>query len=406
MPYVGRTPSAVPVTADDIPANSIDASKIIDGAIAVADVADNAITEAKIADAAVVSLKSGRKNLIINGAMQVAQRGTSATGLSSAANSGYNSVDRMKFMFSGTAGTVWTQEQSTDSPPNFQYSLKTTATTGSAIAADNLDRLEYFIEADEVHQFGYGTTTPKTSTLSFWTKSNKTGNFTVSIYNQNSTRLFTSSVTINTAATWEYKTITIPGDTVALTGTSSAGLRIFITYGAGSNYASGTKSLDTWGTSLDSAMLYKDGTLDIGSSTNDYFSITGVQLELGSVATDFEHRSYGEELALCQRYYWSIKGGSTHIGLGRWESNLAAITIFYPTEMRNKPTFSIDTNGLQCVVPRIAWHNVTAIQGVHQSSTKSVELWISTVSTGANELPTLMAITGAGTGWIAADAEL
>jgi hypothetical protein len=271
--------------------------------ITSANIADGTITTDDILASDVSSLKSGRKNLIINGAMQVAQRGTSATGLSSDANTGYKSVDRMKFMFSGTVGTVWSQEQSTDSPPNFQYSLKTTATTGSVIAADNLDRLEYLIDSTEISQLGYGTTTPKTSTLSFWTKANKTGNFTASIYNQNSTRFFTSSVTINTADTWEYKTITIPGDTVALTGTSAIGFRIFITYGAGPDKASGTRSLDTWGTSLDTTMLYKNGTLDIGSTTNDYFSITGIQLEVGSVATDFEHRSYSEELALCLRYY-------------------------------------------------------------------------------------------------------
>ena len=292
MPYVGRVPSAVPVTADDIPANSIDASKIIDGAIAVSDVADNAITEAKIADAAVVSLKSGRKNLIINGAMRVQQRGTASV------TSGYF-VDRFQ-LSGGSASAVLTSS----TPTEFPTAISVSATSGNPIVIQK-------IESESCQHLS-----GQTVTASFYAKniSNATTLYAKLAY-AGSVDNFGSSTTISEQ------------NLGALSGS-------WVKYTASWTVPSG---------GLNGLML---NILCDGTSTFT-MGVTGIQLELGSVATDFEHRSYGEELALCERYYWRLDrtaGGANTIATG---SNFSAsiVVIFYPRVMRTSPTIAkVGTN--------------------------------------------------------------
>jgi len=253
MPYVGRTPTPSPVTADDIPANSIDASKIIDGAIAVADVADNAITEAKIADAAVVSLKSGRKNLLINGGFDVWQRGTSFT--STSVNE--YSADRFRTEGYGLSTTISRQSFTAGQTdvPNFPTYFCRVAT--STVSAGQFWGFQQRIETPQVMSYG------QTVTVSFWVKAT-TGTLASGAFTYGLDSSKSSSPALTT--TWQKITNTF---TCGLSGNYSSFYLVYL--GAGS------------------AAISVD--------------IAQVQLELGSVATDFEHRSYGEELALCQRYY-------------------------------------------------------------------------------------------------------
>jgi hypothetical protein len=240
---------------------------------------------------------AGRKNLIINGAMQVAQRGTQVTG---ATTIDYFTCDRFKF-FIGNLGT-WTVDQSTDSPNGFSNSLKLTATTADASpASGDYAVLVQYIEAQNLQHLAFGTSDAKQLTLSFWVKSNKTGNATFELIQVDSNRHISKSYSINAADTWEYKTISIPADTSGnINNDSGQGFEIDWWVNSGSNFTGGSHPA-TWTTQVNANR--NPSNIGVGGATSDYFAITGVQLEVGSVATPFEHRSYGEELALCQRYY-------------------------------------------------------------------------------------------------------
>ena len=298
MGYLGRTPTPSPIDSSDIPDDSIDASKIIDGAIAVADVADNAITEAKIADAAVVSLKSGRKNLIINGAMKVAQRGTSFTNVANNALL----LDRWKFKKDNTDQLVAGITQDSNAPSGFQSSLKyTTSTVETALAADEQVALMQYFEGQDISGFAYGTADAKTITASFWVKSTLVGVYGVWAYVADTNKDTGSTYTINVANTWEYKTITFPANTAGTCNyDNTLGFLLSFTLDAGTDLK--TTNNTTWASSATGRKAYGH-TASLITTSSSTWQIAGVQLELGSVATDFEHRSYGEELALCQRYY-------------------------------------------------------------------------------------------------------
>ncbi len=336
MGYLGRSPTPSPIDSSDIPANSIDASKIIDGAIAVADVADNAITEAKIADAAVVSLKSGRKNLIINGDMQVAQRGTSVTGITSGQ---LRTCDRVgAYVNTGT----WTGEQVSDSPDEFANSFKITCTAGAVVAAGDQVQLFYSIESRDLLRLAKGTSSAKSFTISFWAKSSKTGTSVLNVKDNTNSRHINSTYTVDVANTWEKKTITFAGDTAGVLGSdNTSGISLEFWLKVGSDNSSGT--LQTSWAAFVGANRAAGTDIDIGTTTNDTFQIAGLQLEVGSVATDFEHRSYGEELALCQRYYQRITqaGGDFYIMASKGQSSDTtrfAQTLARP--LRASPTIS------------------------------------------------------------------
>ena len=257
--------------------------------------------------------RAGRKNLIINGAMQVAQRDTSTT-----QHNGYGS-DR----FEANAGNLdqlavtLTQNSVTDLP-QFTKSLKFTTTT----AETNLDSNEYFrimqkIESQSCQQLAYGTSSAKSVTLSFWIKSSVTGTYALSLFADASagTRIIGSTYTISSANTWEKKTLTFAGDTArVMDNDNSEGLRLMWFIGADSALTSSNNT--SWGAYSASKLAYGQGTNAVLTTANATWEVTGVQLEVGSVATDFEHRSYGEELQLCQRYYEIGQGYLTYYSSG------------------------------------------------------------------------------------------
>ena len=264
-------------------------------------ITDSTITSDDIATGAVESSMTtqigGRRNLIINGAMQVAQRGTSGT----FTDDGFH-CDRWK----GEVGNMdelsvaWARDS--EAPDGFGQSLKLTISTPeSALAADEKFILNYNIEAQDCQSLAFGSATPNSITVSFYVRSSVTGTYPFSIYQGDGADIIGSTYTINSADTWERKTLTFAGNTLgAIANDTGLGLNLKWGLGLGSNFTSGDNT--SWSSYSDSKVGYGQSNSLVTTSGATWY-ITGVQLEVGSVATPFEHRSYGEELALCQRYY-------------------------------------------------------------------------------------------------------
>ena len=285
----------------------------------------------------------GNRNLIINGAMQVAQRGTS----NAITGGGYHTIDRWSTVAnSGMSYAVTMSQESTDSDTNgFGYSLKLLTTTAQSMTGGQNYSLRYQIEGRDIKHFSYGTVSAKVITLSFWVKSNKTGLFSLQIYNGNTgtNHSMLTSYTVNVADTWEYKTIVIPANTSqVMNRTEAMGMMLDF------NLASGPDDIVSafdWGLNYNGAARAVTGQVNILDTVNNYFQITGVQLEVGDTATPFEHRSYGEELAACQRYYYQIGGASQggggfdYLAHGFADTTTRAIhLIHFPQNMRAAPT--------------------------------------------------------------------
>ena len=283
------------------------------------------------------SLISGRKNLIINGAMQVAQRGTSFTGLG--AGTSYQ-LDRWQFNEAGTSDARFTVTKDSDAPNGFSSSYKVDVTTAdTGITGNEAQRLRTRLEGQDLQQLAFGTSDAKSLTLSFWVKSNKTGQYSAMVYNQHADtdRKNYKGYTINSADTWEYKTITYEGDTdstAAFDNDNTSGMIVWWNLSAGDGYIGSTTG---WHSGTPEAVT---GQVNLADSTNNYWQITGVQLEVGEVATPFEHRSYGEELALCQRYYQKLPEPK-FAGVETDTYTARRMSLNLPVEMRASPTFSI-----------------------------------------------------------------
>ena len=295
---------------------------------------DTQIQTADIADGAF----QANKNLIINGAMQVAQRGTSSTGVSSL---GYYTVDRFKTAYNGTPDELRvTHAQSTDAPTGFSSSFKLTITTAeTTLASDERVRFQQRIEGQNLQHLKYGTSNAEYITFSFYVKSNVTGTYGVHLDNSDSSRSVCSAYTINAADTWEKKTISFAGDTTGSFGNNSGrSLDVNWVLAAGTNFTSGTFAT-SWESDTD-ANNAPSGQVNLIGTVSNYFQTTGVQLEVGEQVTPFEHRSYGDELRRCQRYYGKYylhKGNEymTHGGNISLSSNFS-----FPTTMRATPTSS------------------------------------------------------------------
>jgi len=274
------------------------------------------------------------RNLIINGAMQVAQRGTSQTGITA---STYAACDRFRTIVGGALGT-WTASQDTNAPNGFSNSFKLTCTSGVASPATNgIAQVRYYVEAQDLQSLGFGTADAKSTTMSFWVRSNKTGNASFTIQQRdNSSKQVSFQYSISSADTWEYKTIAIPADTSGVINNDNGqGFEITWSINSGTNFSSGSHQ-STWGTYANANI--NPSNLGVGGATNDYFQITGVQLEVGSVATPFEHRSYSDELERCERYFQIIRSCD---GESYGSSTSLTGSIHYRTVMRANPTVEV-----------------------------------------------------------------
>jgi hypothetical protein len=291
--------------------------------------------------AQIPSTPSGRRNLIINGAMQVAQRSTSVTGIG--ASSGYFTVDRFKLGCSGTAGRL-TMTQTADGPSGFANCIKLDCTTAdTSIAADEFVGLQYRPEGQDLQRFMKGTSDAKEYTLSFYVKGNASATYAVELYDFDNTRQVSKLFSVTTD--WTRVEITYPADTTgAFDDDNAASMMINIFLHAGSNFTSGTLN-QTWASATNANRAV--GISSFFDSTDRTFFITGMQLEVGSVATEFEHRSFGEELDLCMRYYQRvtrINNDNVYIGLAQAAGTTVGYVVKdWEKQLRANPTFGVSS---------------------------------------------------------------
>ena len=284
------------------------------------------------------------RNILINGDMKIAQRATSTSSIT--ANC-YHTVDRMNSIIS-SQGT-WTQSQSTTVPTGqgFTKSLKMDCTTADASpAASDILRIQQAIEGHNLQHLKYGTSSAESTTLSFWVRSNKTGTYVIQLLNGAVSRQVGKTYTISSADTWEKKTITFPGDTsTALDNDNSAELYVQFCLGTGSNRSSGTLS-STW-KSFVSADQFAGQTVNLADSTSNEWYITGIQLEVGEIATDFEHLPFDVLEKRCFRYFQTLAMTTNSIKVGAATStSVAQIDFEYPNgEMRTSPTITLPSAG-------------------------------------------------------------
>lgn len=285
----------------------------------------------------------GNRNLIMNGAMQISQRSTSVS--VSDTVRGFQTLDRFEYNKHGTITNVMTMEQSSDSPDGFSNSLKFSTTTADAsLTGTQSNYVQTELEGQDLQQLAYGTSSAKSFTLSFYVKGTITGTYVVWFYSIDTGKALTKTYTISSANTWERKTITVAGDTSSsIDNNTGSGLMVRWVLGAGVDYSSGTAS-STWSTnSYTNVNRYVGQTANVTATTSDNWSITGVQLELGSVATDFEHRSVSDELLRCYRYYFGgATTGTAYYG-GVYSTGNSMVKVPLPVVMRATPTVTNPT---------------------------------------------------------------
>ena len=279
----------------------------------------------------------GRRNKIINGAMQVAQRGTSFT-----VSDDYT-LDRYKFKISGGGACTITQDSTT--PDDFSYSYKVDVTTAdTSVASSDHGIIMHVVEGYNFAPANFGSSAAKTCTLSFYVRSNKTGTYGVAFQNSAQNRSCIQEYTISSADTWERKSITIPADTGGSWNTTN-GVGLKVTWGlmGGSTYAT-----STLGSYNGSNVFLTSNQVNLFDNTSNEWYMTGAQVEIGSQATAFEHRNFGEELALCQRYYELIverdEGSNSkenNLGLFWGDGTYSYTQIPFKVKKRSQPTLDV-----------------------------------------------------------------
>jgi hypothetical protein len=282
---------------------------------------------------------AGSRNRIINGDMRIDQRNAGAS-VTPAADS--HLIDR--FTAGLTQASKMTFQQSSIAPAGFNNSLSVTVASAPTVGASDWFGFFHKIEGYNVADFGFGAAGASTVTLSFWVRSSVTGTYGGSLMNSAQNRSYPYNYTISAANTWEKKTVSIAGDTAGTWLTTNlTGFLLIWSLGAGSTFLG---TANAWGTAN---ALGTSGQINWVTNAGATFYITGVQLEPGTVATPFERRSYGAELALCQRYtHAATADGALNnfmvFGIGRWIGGSdAQIAIQHPVEMRTVPTLESNT---------------------------------------------------------------
>jgi hypothetical protein len=362
MPYTGNKPSAVPLTSADIADSIITSAKIVDGTIANADINSSAaitysklslgtsIVNADISASAAITLNklSGNpsfRNRIINGDMSIDQRNAGASVTPSSGAFTYT-LDRWSgYASQSSKYTVQQNAGSVTKPAGFTNYLGVTSSSAYSVISSDLFVITQPIEGLNVADLGFGTANAKTVTVSFWVRSSLTGTFGGSLLNSAGNRSYPFTYTINSANTFEFKTITINGDTSG-TWLTTNGIGIYLSFGigVGSTY-SGTAS--AW---AGSQFWSATGATSVIATSGATLYITGVQLEAGTGATDFEFLPYDVSLAKCQRYGLIVLNGAGSFGLGCSVTTTQFLPIIgHPVTMRTTPTLTYSSGSYYAV---------------------------------------------------------
>lgn len=311
---------------------------------------------------------AGRRNLLYNGAMMINQRGTQ-----SGITAGTYTLDRW-ILSDGTGGTFQVS-QSANVPDGFQnaFLFETTTADTSLSGGTQYLNITQKLEGQDVKQLAYGTSSAKPVTLSFWVKSSKTGQFASEL--EISGGVNVQPWTVNQADTWEYKTVTFEGNTsTAITPTTSTGMWVVLCWMAAGDGISGPNFQSGW-RALNQTERLPENIPNMADSTSNVMRFTGVQLELGKVATPFEHRSYGEELAACQRYFEIFENTASGfrvsgVAYSTTDTNFA---LPFLVEKRATPTITMTNNGQ--IYRNAAWRGATG-SSVHGALTRGCSISI------------------------------
>jgi hypothetical protein len=361
------------------------------------------ITNASVADTAV----HGRRNLIINGAARVQQRNATTTTAGQ-----YGKADRFRHEAGGgtttlDAGTV----SSSDAPysEGFRNTIKITNTTAGSAATTDYAAIQQRIEAQDLVNSGWDYTSSSSYlTLSFWAKSSLAGDYQVNFRTADGTQYNYISEFTLAANTWKKITVTLSGNSsLTINDDNGIGIQLYVWTYLGTNYTTSGQTLDAWSAHSGSSQG-KDFPQNWKSTASATFEITGLQLEVGDTATPFEHRSYGEEVALCQRYYNRYTTGGTEGGIMNfavWSAQTKYGGFTFTTEMRASPTFSVSALSDFNFYTAASTGVPTAIERV-DGDTKYAEMRVTHSSLGNSGNSGWLRIIDATNGWAAFDAEL
>jgi hypothetical protein len=376
------------ITGPKLGATAINANNIVDGTITNAKIDTVAntkltgtITATQMAANSVNSTilqtnsvenyiaDSGRplsnRNLVINGAMQIAQRNTSVTGITSA---GYYTADRWRMGISSTG--TWTMNVESSAPTNteFRNSANIICTTAdSSLSSGDNFTFEHRFEGQNLQGIKKGTTNAESLTVSFYVKSSNTGTYICEFYDNDNTRQISKSYTIDTANTWEKKTLTFPPDTTGQFDNDNAwSFGLFFWIAAGSSFSSGTLNSSAWASSTNANRAV--GQLNLANAVGNYWAVTGIQLETGTVATPFEMRNIGQELALCQRYCYQAIGRDVGSTNSDWAGGGYSVATTFSVTPINIPVTMRSASG-QSLVLSSSVGNYFALNGAGSSVT-------------------------------------
>ena len=311
----------------------------------------------------ITSLNGGQfsnRNIIINGAAQVNQRGN----LTGQTSSVYF-VDRFRVAM-GSVGT-WSLSQSTDTPDGFGSSMKLDCTTAkSSLDASSYMMIQQKIEGQNLQAFAKGTSAAKQFAVSFYIKSNVSGIYTVEIQDNDNNRIASKTFTVSDA-NWNRYSLIFPADTTgAFDNDNDQSMDIKIWFAGGTTYSSGTLNTSSWATKSNPNRV-SSSNVNLASSTSNELYITGVQLEVGSVATDFEHKSFAEDLRLCCRYFYAATDVIAGIFIcDNADQDAAYGGVQFPVIMRAAPTVVLGDNAgnnAGVVTQHGAAHGIAAAAG-------------------------------------------
>ena len=301
---------------------------------------------ANLGSSATRTAGSNNKNMIINGSMNVAQRATSATGIGG--SNGYHVCDRWSIGSSTTAGRL-TMTQESDGPSGFANSTKLACTTAdTSIAGAESMIFRQLIEGQDLQRICKGTSDAKEITFSFYAKANAAATYTVELFDATNSRQISKTFSVTTA--WTRVSLTFPADTTgAFADSNAVGLYVMIWLHVGGDVSSGTVNDTSWAASVEANRVSSSQTSFLDSTARTFF-ITGVQLEVGSTATDFEHEPYSVTLAKAQRYYFQETTTATDASGILGVASGAATVVFnqsLPVQMRTKPSVSLTSTNLR-----------------------------------------------------------